>query len=180
MASSAPDPAIDVDEPVRRGLELLMTRGVASFAIGVLAVVVTAVSAEGVLHQVGHLALPGLLVFVVVARTVHVALTRDAPADEGVWRRVFGIARTETLLAAVVAAAVPAMWALGGIAILLRHTHHDAELGVVVGFWIPVGIILWGSATVAWLEDCRERLARAVRESERRFRTYWRDVGRAA
>jgi hypothetical protein len=180
MAHSAPDPAIHIDEPVRRGLELLMTRGVASFAVGLLAVVVTAVSADGLLHQVGHLALPGLLAFVVVARTVHVVLTRDAPPDDAVWRRVLGIARTETVMAAAVAAAVPAMWALGGIAILLRHTHHDAELGVVVGFWIPVGIILWGSATVAWLDDCRERLARAVRESERRFRTYWRNVGRAA
>ena len=157
-----------------------MTRGLASFAVGLLAVIVTAVSADGLMHQVGHLALPGLLALVVVARAVHVVLTRDAPDGDGIWRRVHRIARTETLLAAAVAAAVPAMWALGGVAILVRHTHHDAELGVVVGFWIPVGVIIWGSATVAWLDDCRERLARAVRESERRFRTYWRDLGRAA
>jgi hypothetical protein len=173
-------PAAIVEEPVRRELELVMTRGVASFAIGLLAVLVTAVSSDGVLHQVGHLALPGLLVLVVVARLTHVALTRDGPDGEKTWKRVHEIARTETLLAGVVAAAVPVMWAMGGVAILARHTHHDAELGVVVGFWVPVGIILLGAATVAWLDDCRERLARAVREGERRFRTYWRDVGRPA
>lgn len=174
-----PNPAANVDEPVRRGLEMLMTRGVASFAVGLLAVVVTAVSAEGLIHQLAHLALPGLLVAVVVARIVHVLLTRDAPDGEAIWRRVHGMARTETQLAGAVAAAVPFIWALGGGAILVRHAAHMGDLGVVVGFWVPFGVVLWGAASVAWLDDCRERLARAVRESDRRFRAYWQDPGRA-
>lgn len=179
MAHSAPDPAAAVGEPVRRGLEILMSRGVASFAVGLLAVIVTAVSGAGLIHEFAHLALPGLLVAVVVARIVHVLLTRDAPDGDGIWRRVYAIARTETQLAGAVAAAVPVIWALGAAAILVRHAAHDAEIGVVVGFWIPFGLVLWGAASVAWLDDCRERLALAVRESDRRFRAYWQDPGRA-
>lgn len=177
MAESRPDPAATVDEPVRRGLEMVMTRGVAAFAVGLLAVLVTAISAEGPIHEFAHFALPMLLVAVVVARIAHVVLARDAPDGEGVWQRAHAIARTETQLAGVAAVAVPVMWAIGGGAILVRHAGHD--LDVVVGFWIPFGVVVWGAASVAWLDDCRERLALALRESDRRFRTYWRNPGRA-
>jgi hypothetical protein len=43
---------------------------------------------------------------------------------------------------------------------------------------VPQIVAAWLFATTAWLDSCRDELARAIGESERRFRSYWANVGR--
>ena len=171
--ASATDPSAEVAAPVRLALEFLFLRGAASFAVAAAAVAVTAVAPSGDLHAIGHLALPAVLLFVVVARVVHVALSKSPYDGTGAWASAASIDPGETRLAVLVALAVPIAWGLGGLAILWHHTADRAGLAAVISVWLPFGAVLWLAATVAWAADCRERLARAHAESERRFRAYW-------
>jgi hypothetical protein len=82
----------------------------------------------------------------------------------------------ETLIAAAVAAVVPVAWFAGLAAVLLRQSAEPVALASAVMIWAPLGLFLWLGATLAWAEDCRERLALALAESDRRFRAYWSDL----
>jgi hypothetical protein len=42
--------------------------------------------------------------------------------------------------------------------------------------WLPVAATVWILATFAWHDFCRDRIAAALDESDRRYREYWRDV----
>lgn len=181
MAQSSRDPRSDVDAPVVRALELIVVRGTASFAVAVLTVLGSVATDRGPLDAVGHLALPTLLVFVAAARAVHVFHARHDPVPEaGAWSRAAEVDPSNARFAAAIAVAVPAAWLIGGAAILLRHAVTRDELAAVVGIWGPLGAASWVLATLAWVGDCRERLARSLVESERRFRQYWAEVARPA
>ena len=55
----------------------------------------------------------------------------------------------------------------------------DLEVrGAWWAFGIPVLLSGWIVATNGWLEATRDELARALGESDRRFRAYWADPGR--
>jgi hypothetical protein len=173
------DPRASVVEPVHRALEFLVLRGAASFAVAVLAVLVSVVRLEEPLREIGQLALPAVLAFVAAARLAHVVIRRPGPADAA-WTRAHAIDRRETEFAAIVAVAVPLAWLVGGGAVLAHRASDQAGLAEVVGVWLPLGGGLWALATIAWAGDCRERLAVALAESERRFRSYWQSVGRSS
>jgi hypothetical protein len=175
---AADDPGRAVAEPVHRALELLILRGAASFAVAILAVTVTLVELGEPAHTLGHLALPAVLAFVVVARGVHMRRHRHVPRD-ATWVRAHALERHETELAALVALAVPLAWLAGGAAILARHAADHASLSAVVGVWVPAGGALWALASIAWAGDCRERLSLALEESERRYRSYWQGIARS-
>lgn len=181
MPEHTRDPRADVEAPVVHALELIIARGAASFAVAVLTVLLSILAYPGHVDAVGHLALPVLLVFVALARAVHLAITRDDRVDgQGAWSRAADIDPWNARFAALVVFLVPAAWLIGGMAILARHTGTREELAAVVGVWGPLGAASWFAATLAWLGDCRERLARSLVESERRFRRYWTEVGRSA
>ncbi len=178
MAPAA-DPRAAVAEPVHRALEFHVLRGAASFAVAVLAVVVTVAPFDEPLRTAGLLALPAVLVFVVVARGLHVALRRPISLED-TWRRAHAIERHETELAAFVAIAVPLAW-LAGLGAILSRTVATLDAGpAVLAIWLPLSLALWALATIAWAGDCRERLAIALVESDRRFRSYWQTVGRSS
>lgn len=171
----------DTQLPVRRALGFLIGRGAASFAVAVLAVLPIAISLEGEIHELGHALLPGLLVFVIVARGLHLAMARPRLSQDGVWARAYGIEPTETMIAAFTAIAVPVAWLVGGSAILIHHSFDAAPTpGAIAAIYAPLFLAAWLLATLAWLGDCRERLARAFVESERLFRAYWERIGVAS
>lgn len=173
MSTASSDPAAAISQPVRGALEFVLLRGAASFAVAALAVVVTALPAGSGIYAFGHLALPGVLLFVVAARALHVLLPR-APFDgDRAWSRAAEVDRTETIFAAVTAVVVPVAWLVGGAAVLVHHASDAASSAAVLVVWAPAGALLWLGATIAWADDCRERLALALDESDRRFRAYW-------
>lgn len=176
MSSIARDPDAQVAAPVRTALEFVLLRGVASFAVAAVAVVLPVLAPSGDLRLIGDLALPAVLVFVAIARTVHV-LRRRTPIDGArAWSRAAGVDRGETILAAAMAVVVPVAWLAGLAAVLLRQSAGPVGLASAVMIWAPIALFLWLAATAAWAEDCSERLALALAESDRRFRAYWSDL----
>lgn len=176
MSLMTPDPDAQVAAPVRTALEFVLLRGAASFAVAALAVVLPVMVPTADLRLVGDLALPGVLGFVIVARTLHVVLRRTRIDGSGAWSRASHVDHGETLIAAAIAAVVPVAWFAGLSAVLLRQTAEPVALASTVMVWAPLGLFLWLGATLAWAEDCRERLAVALAESDRRFRAYWSDL----
>lgn len=176
------DPNDEVLAPLDRALDSLVTRGIGAFAVGLLALVVTVASAEGAIHEIAHFALPALLLAVVIRRLARrrVADDDDGLVVDGAWGRAREARRWETRLAALVTGAVPVMWLVGGASILFRHASDVPSLALIVGVWIPLGAFLWGAAANSWLTAARERLARGLRDVDRRFRAYWQNIGRVA
>jgi hypothetical protein len=179
MSVTVADPRSDVLAPVRAALGFLILRGAASFAVAVIAVIATLAHVTGVLQTLTSLLLPGVLVFVLLARGVHVVLTRKVHSDgTRAWQRARELDSSETMLAGVMAIAVPIAWLTGSTAILVRHLAEPALRAAVASLYAPVLLLVVLAATYAWAGDCRERLAIALAESDRRFRTYWAEVGR--
>lgn len=172
--SSTVDPA-GVTEPVVRALDALIVGAAASFVLSIAAVFATVFAAEGQIHAIAHLSLPGLMGLVVVMRGLQF-LRRHPKPREDAWSRAVAVSAFDSQLARVLSIAVPLAWLVGSGAILVRHApvHHD--LFVTLGLWLPLGAALWILATFAWTDACRDRIAAGVDESDRRFRDYWRDI----
>jgi hypothetical protein len=166
-----------VTAPVRRALGFLVVRGAGSFAVAVLAVLPIVATADPTVHQIGHALLPALLAFVIVARGVHVAISRDRPDGRRAWELAAAIDQAEAWLAAAVAVLVPIAWIVGGTAILVHHLADPPPTpGAIVAVYAPSLVLLWTLATIAWAGDCRERLARALAESDRQRSTLLRRI----
>jgi hypothetical protein len=173
--SSAVDPA-GVTEPVARALDALIVGAAASFVLSLAAVFATVLAAEGHVHAIAHLSLPGLMGLVIVIRGVQFLRQHPEPREDA-WARARAVSAFDSHLARVLSIAVPLAWLVGSGAILVRHApvHHD--LFVTLGLWLPLGAALWILATFAWTDACRDRIAAGLDESDRKFRDYWRDIG---
>jgi hypothetical protein len=132
-------------------------------------------SPDGPLHEVAHFALVGVMGVVVLARAIHV-LRRGGAADEAAWVRARAIHGTDARLAQVLTVAVPLAWLVGGVTILVHHLEVLHGPALVMGVWLPVAAVVWTLATFAWHDFCRDRIAAALDESDRRYREYWREV----
>jgi hypothetical protein len=176
MSLPLPDRS-DVEAPIRNALAFLVARGTASFAVAVVALIPLGISLDGPVEALGHALLPAVLVLIVVARAIHLTFVRHRADGAGAWTRAYAAEPGETALAIVTAVAVPIAWAVGGSAILLRHVADPAPTpGAIAALFAPAFLVLWSFATIAWVGDCRERLALGLAESERRFREYWERV----
>ena len=177
MLQMAPtfDPRAEVEAPVRRAIDGLIMRSGVEFGAAVLAVILTIETSEGPLHSVGHFALPGLLLLILATRTVQLVLRRDGVPTDTAWARAREITPRDAGLATFVTSMVPVGWFVGGGAILLRHVG-QVDLATLVCIVAPLAATLWLITTIAWAQICRDRLARAIEESERRFRKYWQQV----
>jgi hypothetical protein len=176
--TSSTDPA-SITEPVGRALDTLIVGAAASFALSIVAVLATIFAAEGPIHAIAHLSLPALMIGVVVVRGSHVLRRHPTPGD-GTWDRARAVDRWSTRLAQVLGLAVPLAWLAGGIAILARHGTELHGHAPTLGLWLPVSAALWILATFAWVDACRDRVAAGLEEADRKFRAYWRDIGRSA
>jgi hypothetical protein len=174
--SSTVEPA-GVTEPVVRALDGLIVGAAASFGLSVIAVFATAFAVEGHVHAIAHLSLPGLMALVIVIRGVHLVRRHTEPRDDA-WTRARAVSSLDSRLAQVLSIAVPLAWLVGSGAILVRHEAAFRDLFVGGGFWLPLGAALWILATFAWKDACRDKIAAGLDESDRKFRDYWRDIGR--
>jgi hypothetical protein len=169
------DPAHDVAQPVTRVLDSLIVGAVASFALSVAAALTAVLSPDGPLHEVAHFALVGVMAVIVVARGVHV-MRRGRERDPDAWTRARAVRRSDAQLAQVLIVAVPLAWLGGGVTIIVNHLGVVHGPGLVIGLWLPVAATVWILASFAWHDFCRDRIAAALDESDRRYREYWRDL----
>lgn len=120
----------------------------------------------------------GYWVIVMVERIV-----RGRPPEEArstAWSRAREIDPADAGLALLVAGWVPV--ALLAALVVLAWPHLNDPDAATRGVWgaigVPALVVAWLFAANAWLEGSRDELARAIGESDRRFRTYWANVGR--
>ena len=174
------NPRFDVEAPIRGALNAIVIRATVTFGAVSLAVWATISMVHGPLHAVAHLGLPALLLVIILWRAASVIVRGRAPisSEEG-WARARATQSADTFFTTLVAAMLPIAWLIGGIAIAVRHVEHH-NLGAVLAVYLPLAAALWFLATLAWVQDCRERVARAVADSEQRFRDYWSNVRTSA
>ena len=86
----------------------------------------------------------------------------------------------DAALGLLIAGWVPVALATALIVLVGPHfAEPDLEVrGMWWAFGIPVLLGGWIVATNGWLDATRDELARALGESDRRFRAYWADPGR--
>lgn len=171
------DPAGTVAQPVASALNFVIIGAVGSFALSVATVVTAVLTPDGPLHEVAHFLLLGAMGAVVVGRVVHLLRGRSVPGSD-VWARAREVDPTDARLAQVLTVAVPLAWLVGSAAILVHHLPGLHGPALVIGAWLPMAAVLWIVATFSWQDYCRDRIAAALDESDRRFREYWRDVAR--
>jgi hypothetical protein len=177
------DPSRHVHEPIARALNGLILVATVSFAIFVMITVAAMVTPDGPLHELSHVAMLVVMAMVVVARGVHMWRHRgptaeSAPTDES-WDRAAAGNRFDVMLARVLTVAVPLVWLVGNLLILVHRLPMMENAVPVAGLWLPMAAALWIFATFAWLDFCHDRVAAAIDESDRRFRGYWQDIGRS-
>ncbi|HEY3333916.1 MAG TPA: hypothetical protein VGK16_01670 [Candidatus Limnocylindrales bacterium] len=174
------DPRNDVEAPVRRALLSLVARGAA--LVGVVLVLVLApglplfAPAPG-LDDIVAIAVP-LLLFaygaaVLVDRRRHGRPPEEA--REAAWFRARAIEPADAMLALLVAGWVPVALLAALVVLAWPHLNDPspATRGVWGAFGAPALAASWLVAANLWLEATRDKLARAIGESEHRFRSYW-------
>ena len=171
------DPVRVVAEPIARALDGLILVAAASFALSVATVVTAVLSPEGLLHEVAHFALIGVMGLVVLARVVRMVQGRSGPTTD-VWTRARAVHRSDAHLAQILTVAVPTAWLAGSAAILVHHVPAVHGAALMMGVWLPAAAVLWILAGFAWHDLCRDRIAAALDESDRRYREYWQDLAR--
>ncbi len=176
MSWRDPDPAETVAAPVHAALDAIVLRGVAAFALAVLAVLPPDLPIEDRgLRILAYHGLPALLLIYLVVQMVRfVRLSKSEDADA--WARARDVAPRDVLFAQVMAVLVPCVTLAAGIVLLLPHIFEPEDRTRVLGFFVPLFGLLWTGAAIAWFDECRQRLLRAERESDGRFRAYWAGI----
>ena len=173
------DPAQAVAEPVARALNALILGAAASFGLSVAAVLLAVVTPDGPIHEFGHFALPGVMAIVVLGRAVHVVRRRRAP-DPNAWGHAQRLHGWDAVLARGLTVSVPLAWLAGAITVIVHHESVLHPALPIMAAWLPIAATVWILATFAWYDFCRDRVAAALDESDRRYRTYWKDLGRTS
>jgi hypothetical protein len=169
------DPAEVVSQPVARALDTLIVGAAASFVLSVTAVLTAVLSPDGPLHEVAHFALVGVMGAILIARGIHV-FRREPPGAHDAWARAGAVHASDARLARILIVAVPLAWLVGGLTIIVHHIGVLHGPGLVIGVWLPVAAAAWIMASFAWHDFCRDRIAAALDESDRKYREYWLNV----
>ena len=175
------DPQQIVDAPVRRALLELVVRGVALVAVVLMLVLGPSVPSLAWTRDLANVLLAALLFGVagLVRLERHIRGRPSEPARADAWARARAVDEGDAALGLLIAGWVPVALAAGLVVLVAPH-FADADLEVRGMWWafgIPVLLGGWIVATNGWLEASRDELARALGESDRRFRAYWADPG---
>jgi len=178
----AEDPRTEVEAPVRHALVRIVARGFVLVAVTLAAVLCPVIPA---LHEAAD-AVAFIVVALLYLYALAIAIERRvrAPLDPQVranaWYKAREIDDGDAMLALVIAGWVPV--ALAAALVVMVWPHLNDPNPQLRGAWaviaLPQIVASWLFASAAWLDSCRDELARAIGESERRFRNYWANVGR--
>jgi hypothetical protein len=177
------DPRSEVEAPVRGALLGVMGRGMA--LMGAMALLALwSVVARPIPEVRDALAYGGPLLLLGYALWVRARMRLRGQADEQArrlaWVRASRVDPHDAALGRMIAAWVPVGLLLTLGVLLWPHlTNPDwdvAEAWIVLG--LPPYALAWLVAATTWLVACRDDLARAQGEADRRFRGYWANVGR--
>lgn len=176
------DPRHAIEAPVRRALAAIVVRGLVLVAAILLAVLCPTI--PQLYHLRDALAVVVAALLIGYATAVLVERRLRGPVDpelrKHAWFKARDIDEADAALVLVIAGWVPV--ALLAALVVMAWPHLMVGTAEARGLWFAVGVpalfVAWVVATSAWLDGCRDDLARAIGESERRFRSYWANVGR--
>ncbi len=176
------DPQQMVDAPVRRALLELVVRGIALVAIVFMLVLGPSIPALAWTRDIATV-LVVVVLFMVAALVRLERNVRGRPSDAeraDAWTRARAVDEGDAALGLLIAGWVPVALATALVVLVGPHfAEPDLEVrGAWWAFGIPVLLSGWIVATSAWLDATRDELARALGESDRRFRAYWADPRR--
>ena len=181
-AMSDTDPQQMVDAPVRRALLELVVRGIALVGVVLMLVLGPSVPSLAWTRDLATVLLVGVLfgVAALVRLERHVRGRPSDTARASAWSRARAVDEGDAALGLLIAGWVPVALATALIVLVGPHfAEPDLEVrGMWWAFGIPVLLGGWIVATNGWLDATRDELARALGESDRRFRAYWADPGR--
>lgn len=174
------DPRVFVEAPIRRALGRVILAGTLLFAAAAAA---GTCAGLGWLDHATHLALASLVVgllfgyvlVIQVVRRVHDRPSADARAIA--WTRAREVDEGDARLARVVAAGAPAIIALTLVEVAARNVADPIDGGAFAAIGLPALALAWGLATITWVEECRDAMARAAGSADARFRAHWAAVG---
>jgi hypothetical protein len=178
------NPQHDVEAPVRRALLWLVVRGVVLVGVVLALVLAPRLPALAPLAYIDAAVaiVVSLLLFGLAGAALVERRVLGRPSDEaraGAWFRAREVEPADAMLALVVAGWVPVAL-LAGLVVLAWPNFTDPAAGTRAAWWAigtPALGAAWLVAVAAWLETIRDVLARAVGDSERRFRSYWANPG---
>jgi hypothetical protein len=179
----ATDPRSQVEAPIRGALAGVMGRGVA--LVGAMALLALWSVVARPVPEVGvALAYGGPALLLGYALWVRAGMRIRGTADERdrrlAWVRAKRIDPADAALGRMVATWVPVGLLLTlGVLLWPQLTNPDwdvAEAWIVLG--LPPYALAWLVAATTWLDACRDDLARAQQEADRRLRGYWSNAGR--
>jgi hypothetical protein len=176
------DPRAEVEAPVRHGLVRIIARGLVLVGVTLAAALCPVVPTLH--HHADAIAVAVVAMLYLVALVAFVERKVRPPLDPavraGAWFKAREIDDDDAMLALVIAGWVPVALAAALVVMVWPHLN-DPNLQLR-GAWaviaVPQIVAAWLFATTAWLDSCRDEIARAIGESERRFRSYWANVGR--
>jgi hypothetical protein len=177
------DPRSQVEAPVRGALVGVMGRGMALVAlVSLLAlwpiVAHPEVAIRDAIAGIVFAVLIGYGSLVLILQRRHGQTSEEA--REVAWDRAREIDSDDASLGLLVAGWVPVglLLALG----LLLWPHFTDPNPAIAAAWVVLGlppfVAAWLVVTAAWLDACRDDLARAEQESDTRLRSYWANLGR--
>ena len=176
------DPRTQVEAPVRGALVGVMGRGLA--LVGAMALLalwpLAAHPDEPVRQAIAGLAFGFLVAYGIWVRVSQRIGTRPSPEERATaWARAKEIDGDDAALSLLVAGWVPVGLVLT-LGLLLWPNVTDAD-PARASAWVVLGVppfaMAWLFAATAWLDACRDDLARAEREADTRLRHYWANLG---
>lgn len=173
-SAASVDPRAVVQAPVVAALNRIVWRGVIGFALvaGVAALPLV-VHLDHAVHFGVHVALPVSWVAYAVLSTA-VALLRRQRVEGDPWHAAAQADPSLTAFARMVTGFMVGGW-LAAVAGVIVHHHLSTTQDILRTLSVDLPVLLgaWGLASWAWIRAARRLLARAVGESESRFRGYW-------
>ena len=179
----ATDPRSQVEAPIRGAIVGVMGRGLA--LVGVMALIALwSIVGRPMPGLRDALAYGGPALLLGYALWVRAGMRIRGQAAEQdrrlAWIRARRVDPSDAALGRMIAAWVPVGLLLTlGVLLWPGLTNPDwnvAEAWIVLG--LPPYALAWLVAATTWLDACRDDLARASDESDRRLRSYWANVGR--
>lgn len=172
------DPREVVEAPVIAALDGIILRAAIGFSsVAALATLPLLVRMDEAIHQAVHLALPvGWLAY--AALTAGRLAHRSMAIEGDPWQLAREVDRGLARFARVVSAFMLIGWLASVVAVWVHH-HLSSRAAAMstLGTDVPLRLVVWSLAALAWSRWCRAWLARAENESGDRLREYWSRVG---
>jgi len=178
-AAASADPRAHLEAPIVAALNGIVRRGVIGFAlVAAVAALPLLVHLDDSVHFAAHVALPaGWVAYAIIS--VVLAYLRRQRVQGDPWHAAAEADPSLTAFARMVTGFMIGGWLAAVVGVIVHH-HVSTTQDILRTLSVDLPVLLgaWGLASWAWTRAARRSLARAVADSEGRFRRYRDSVKR--